>query len=511
MALNKHGYEIHEQYLEQLNERFANVEVDYLFVPPRPEKYQKEDINALLKHASEIGASDIHIEGFKHVFFDVHSRLYPGSVRALYKEEVASLLKKLYDDNAIAKITSLEAIDTNHALKDSNGKTYRFRVNAIGTMVGGDKTVQITIRTLAETPPKLKIVKRGEPLNVGEGEIALEKEIWDYFSPSQGMVIVTGPTGSGKSTLMAAGIRTLVEQEHFNKKIITYEAPIEYVFDKIKMPSSIVTQTEIITQLPSFYDGVESGMRRKPDIVFIGEARDVETIDTSIMASQTGHLLYTTSHTNSVSETLKRLINVFPENERQSKLMDLVDSLQMIIAQRLLKTVDGKRCAVKEFLVFDTQVKSLLKETNPMNISTLVSGLVRDKKQRLIDDAYLRLKEGLISEETFADCEQSWGKLVMDESDIFDFEEHEIQFVDKNIFLGLKTVVNAHVGIVLDKNNIDHYGKICFIEKSEMDIKLFVEESGANLYFTTKNEDTSNKKIMIKLKKMYDKYVSEKK
>ena len=148
------------------------------------------------------------------------------------------------------------------------------------------------------------------------------------------------------------------------------------MYDRCDTPSCVISQTEIGTQLKTFHDGIESGMRRKPDIILIGEARDPETIDSSILASQTGHLVYTTSHTNGVAETMKRLINVFPENERQAKLMDLVDSMKMVIAQRLLKTVDGGRCAIKEFLVFDKPVKDILRTTNAMNISSVLDEIV---------------------------------------------------------------------------------------------------------------------------------------
>ena len=129
-------------------------------------------------------------------------------------------LKRIYDENAITRIDSIEAIDTNYSMK-TGMDTYRFRVIAVGSTVGSDKTVQITIRTLPEIPPKLKIVDRGQPLDVPKGYLGLEREIWDNFSPSQGMVIVTGPTGSGKSTLLAGGIRKLAEVPDINKKIIT--------------------------------------------------------------------------------------------------------------------------------------------------------------------------------------------------------------------------------------------------------------------------------------------------
>lgn len=501
--------EIILQSMERMNEEFANVNEDFFYIPISPTKFDKDDLNLLLIHCTKIGASDIHIEGGNYIFVDIHSKLYPITVRPLYFDEAARFLKKIYDENAITKITSLEAIDTNYSLKNGSD-IFRFRINAIGTMRGGEKTIQITIRTLAAIPPNLHLVNRGEPLVAPPGSLALERDIWENFAPDQGMILVTGPTGSGKSTLLAAGIRTLVEQRDFNRKIVTYEAPIEYVFDRVKKPSSIVTQTEIGTQLPNFYSGVETAMRRKPDIIFIGESRDIETIDSSIMASQTGHLLYSTTHTNSAAETLKRLINVFPENERQSKLMDLVDSLQMIIAQRLLKTVDGKRCAVKEFIVFDSDVKKILKEANPINISRIVDGIVREKRQRLIDDAYTRLQEGLISEETFKQCERSWGKHFVDAEDIFSFDEHNIKFFDRSVFIEMPDFENSHVGIVLSKNSLN-YGNIAVVSNTEMSLDEFKENSESSFCFTLKDDEKiTNKEILIQLKRLFEDYKSNK-
>lgn len=490
--------------MDSLKSEFENVKEEFLFQPDNPANFSDRDVNNLLMHCSDIGVSDIHIEGGKHIVGDIHSRFYPVSTRILNEKEVEKIIKKLYDDIAIAQIYEREAIDTNYTIKarDKN-KRYRFRINAVGTFVGDLKTVQITIRTLDSSPPKISLVNKGDRLDqVEKGTIGLEKEIWDVVAPDQGLVIVTGPTGSGKSTLLAGIIRKLLESKSLNKKIVTCEAPIEYVFDKVKSSSGFISQTEIYTQLKSFYDGVKAAMRRKPDIIFIGEARDVETIDSAIMAAQTGHLLFTTMHTNSVSETLKRSINVFPESERQAKLMDLIDTTQLIVAQRLLKTVDGKRCAVKEYLHFDNEIRAILRETNPMNVTHVIDGLVRDKKQRLIDDVYLRFKEGLITEEDFEYYQRSWGKHAIDEDDIFDFvEDHDIQFMDSRVFGEKGMVSNIHFGVCIDKED-DNYGKVAFVEDKEMSLEEFADVSNSRYYFSVDNEKIDSKKVLRKIKQM---------
>lgn len=487
--------------LDKLKSKFTNINKDYFFVPDSV-LFRREDLNSLLAHCTSIGISDIHVEGEKHIIGDVSGRMYPISVKKLNNNEVANLLKQMYDDNAITRINSIEAIDTNYSMKIDD-KVYRFRVNAVGSTVGSDKTVQITIRTLPEVPPKLKIVKRGEPLTAPKGYMALEEEIWENFCPSQGMIVVTGPTGSGKSTLLSGGIRKLAEVPDINKKIITYEAPIEFVYDMCHTPSCVISQTEIVTQLRTFHDGIESGMRRKPDIILIGESRDPETIDSSLLASQTGHLVYTTAHTNGVAETMKRLINVFPESERQAKLMDLVDSMKMIVAQRLLKTADGGRCAIKEFLVFDKEVKNILRNANPMNISTLLDEMVTDKRQRLIDDAYLRYQEGLITETQFAECEKDYGKLTKDEDDIWDLGDEIIKYTSLKMFANLPSIGEVHAGIILNKRDVN-YGKIAYAKKDDLTFNDFIKNSKSSLGNSFTDLNATNRDIAKELKRMYE-------
>ncbi len=490
--------------LETLNNKFENVEEKYLFQPKNLANFGNDDVNNLLMHCSDVGVSDIHIEGGKHIVGDIHSRFFPISTRILNEKEVERVIKKLYDEIAIAQIYEREAIDTNYTIKSrENNKRYRYRVNAVGSFVGDLKTVQITIRTLDSSPPKISLVNKGDRLDeVEKGTIGLEKEIWDCVAPDQGLVIVTGPTGSGKSTLLAGIIRKLLEKKGLNKKIVTCEAPIEYVFDKVQSFSGVISQTEIYTQLKNFYEGVRAAMRRKPDIIFIGEARDIETIDSAIMAAQTGHLLYTTMHTNSVSETLKRSINVFPENERQAKLMDLIDTTQLIIAQRLLPTLDGKRCAVKEYLHFDNEIRGILRESNPLTVTHVIDGLVREKKQRLIDDVYLRYKEGLISEEDFKFYQISWGKHSLDETEMFDFiADTDIHFMDSRVFAEKGLVDNIHFGVVIDKND-DNHGKVAFVDSREMDLDEFKEEANTRYYFSVDSEKINSKKLLRKIKMM---------
>lgn len=373
-----------------------NIEKEYL-LPKMPIIFEKNNLEDILIHAENLGASDIHIEGNNYIVFDVYGKLKPVTNRIISIDEAETLLKRLYAESAITDLNKAEAIDTSYTFKIRGSKLrYRYRINAIGTKKRGDDSLQITIRTIPDNIPT-------------KSQLGLEDEIWENFVPSQGMVIVTGPTGSGKSTLLAACIREILETKNMNKKIITYEAPIEFTYDSIISDSCIISQTEVPTQIKTFNLGVEAAMRRKPNIILIGEARDRETIENSVRAAQTGHLLYTTSHTNGVAETIRRMINMYSAEERDSILFDLIDVMQLIVSQRLLPSTDGKRVAIKEYLYFDQEIKEKLLSIDSNQIVELIRKEVRKRKQSLVHDAIRKYKEGKITKEVLIDFAKTFG------------------------------------------------------------------------------------------------------
>ena len=170
-----------------------------------------------------------------------------------------------------------------------------------------------------------------------------------------------------------------------------------------------VSQTEIPTHIKTFEKGIESAMRRKPNIILIGEARDPETIRSSILASQTGHLVYSTAHTNGVAETVRRMINVFQPEERSSLQYDLIESLKLVVSQRLLKTIDGKRVAIREYLVFTDDIKDRLLSVDSNRVAQEIRNIVKEKKQRLIDDALVKFEEKRISQYVFDEAKRTFG------------------------------------------------------------------------------------------------------
>lgn len=392
--------EIEERMDENLLGFGLVVKEEYLLKNP-PTLFTKDSLENLLFHCYDIGASDIHIESNSPIIVDVHGVFYPVILRNLNNIEIINFLDKIYGTSAMTIINSAEPIDTNYTIRDRFGVSkYRYRINVVGTQVDGNsECMQITIRTIPHTPPSIE-------------DLRVEKKIVDSFFASQGLIVVTGPTGSGKSTLMASCIRNILETPNVFKKIVTYEAPIEFVYTNVIKRGSIVYQTEVPTNLKNFNVAIETAMRRKPNIILIGEARDQETIRNIIMASQTGHLGITTSHTNSVAETMRRFINMFPSNERTSLQMDLIDCLQNIVAQRLLKTIDGRRVAVKESLFFTREIKEELVRVPPDEVATKIRAIMKEQKSTIVHDAYEKFKEERISFEVLQDFARDFGVII---------------------------------------------------------------------------------------------------
>lgn len=352
-------------------------------------------VDKILEFAIDNNVSDVHILSDGMLKVDIHGRFYTIINRKLSMNEVTEYLAYIYEGKTVTvRLNSAKPVDKAHSIK-YKGKVYRFRVNAISCQVKGKRGIQITIRTIAENPPS-------------KDELGLEDEIWNKFVPEQGIVFVTGPTGSGKSTLLASCIREILLTPNINKKIVTYESPIEYVYDAFESPESIITQTEVPTGIETFEMGIEAALRRAPDIILIGEARDKETIDAAITAAQTGHLVYTTTHTKGVAATMRRLVSVYSPEERDEKMAALIDATHMVVTQRLEKTLDGKRKPIKEFLHFDRDVKDQLFQTEHSKISYVLTKILRDKNQTMYDKAKVLLQDGYINEEQLKSIEMSF-------------------------------------------------------------------------------------------------------
>lgn len=360
---------------------------DYLF-PQEPIRLSIEAVNEILIHCVKLGASDITFQTNEPIIAEIFGRLLKITRRRLSNVEMGEVINSMYGPNATTMIMSGKDIDTHYEIRPNRADRYRFRINGTGCQVEGHDGIQITARTIPTDPPKLTSMN-------------LPKEILDAITPEQGVVYVTGATGSGKSTLLASIIRSIVEDADSNRKVLTYESPIEFVFDNVEKISSVVSQSEIPRHLPSFAAGVRNALRRKPRLILVGEARDPETIGAVMEAAMTGHPVYTTLHSNSVAETIRRLVITFPAEERQGRTIDIIETVRLVISQRLAPTLDGKRVALREYLIFDENIRDILLETDILNITNVVRKLVRERGRTMEADAHDKFKEGIISERLY--------------------------------------------------------------------------------------------------------------
>jgi len=369
------------------------MKTTYLMPDEPRDRIGPEDLDRLLAFLVQRDASDITIQTDEKIYAEIYGVLYQTTKRKISKNEVGFLLNSIYGANGTTQLSSGQDLDTYYEFRPSRVERYRFRVNATACLVEGYTGIQITMRSIPTTPPKLV-------------DMELPQNIIDNIAPLEGAVYVTGATGSGKSTLLASIIRNFAEDPNCNRKILTYEAPIEFVYDSIEKTSCIVSQSEIPKHLPSFEAGIRNALRRKPRLILVGECRDKETIDALLEASLTGHPVYTTVHSNGVAETVRRLVNSFPEEERNSKILDLVETMRLVIWQRLVPTVDKKRTPLREYLVFDSEIRNKLSVMSPDEVSIETRRIVKERGQTMYHDALAKHKAGIIGDDVLKQVER---------------------------------------------------------------------------------------------------------
>lgn len=364
-----------------------NYSTDYLY-PNEPSRIEAGCLDDLLVYCHRLNASDVTIQTGQPIFAEIYGHLCRITKRKLSNTEVGALLNALYGPNGTTQIMSGVDVDTHYEIRPNRAERFRHRVNGTGCYVEGHEGIQITIRTIPSDPPTL-------------ASLALPKLIQDALAPQEGVIYVTGATGSGKTTLLAAIIRELAEQEESHRKILTYESPIEFVFDNIQAKTAVVSQSEIPKHLPTFAAGVRNALRRKPRLIMVGESRDSATISATLEAALTGHPVYTTLHSNGVAETVRRLVGSFPQEERTGRAIDIIETMRLVIWQRLVPSIDGKRIALREYLVFNETVRDALLDSDLNQVTATTRELLKKYGQPMQIDVDAKFKAGLISERTY--------------------------------------------------------------------------------------------------------------
>ncbi|MEO3945473.1 type IV pilus twitching motility protein PilT [Gorillibacterium sp. CAU 1737] len=290
----------------------------------------------LLKAAVEAGASDLHLTAGSPIMLRIHGELRPLGTRLLRPEDTENLVRQLIGEEGWALFEESGDADFAYGISGVG----RFRVNTYRQR----SHAGLSIRVIPDRVPRLAAL--GLP----------EAAEWFAGRP-QGLLLVTGPTGSGKSTSLAAIV------DHINRTrrdhILTLEDPIEYLHEP---KNSIINQREVGRDTSSFARGLRAALRQDPDVVLVGEMRDLETISTAITAAETGHLVLATLHTADAPQSIDRIIDVFPPGQQQQIRYQLSSVLLGIMAQRLLPKVDGTgKVAAVEVLVNTPAVANLIR------------------------------------------------------------------------------------------------------------------------------------------------------
>ncbi|MDT7916255.1 type IV pilus twitching motility protein PilT [Clostridium perfringens] len=332
-----------------------------------------QSLAELLELTVKEGASDLHLTVGISPIIKVNGKLVRLEHEILRPEDTEAYAREILQD-AYEKYDDIGEYDTSYSI---HGKG-RFRVNIYKQR----NSTALAIRVISLDMPTLDSLGYPETLK-------------DICNLKRGLVLVTGPTGSGKSTTLAA----LINEINSNREshIITIEDPIEFLH---KHNKSIVNQREIGKDTLSYERALKAALREDPDVILIGEMRDLETISTAITAAETGHLVFSTLHTIGAAKTIDRIVDVFPPHQQEQIKIQLASVLQIIISQQLVETVDGDRNAALEIMVATPAIKNLIREGKTHQIeSSIQTGSKYGMRTMDMELANL-YREGIITQET---------------------------------------------------------------------------------------------------------------
>lgn len=333
-------------------------------------------INDLLQEARQAGASDVHISPGRPPYFRVDGKLAQVGSDPISKEEGEDMMSTLTGSHtpAPAELQASRQTDFSYALADGT----RFRVNVfyhLGSLAAALRLIPRDIRTVEE--------------------LRLPPQILKFTELKQGFVLMVGPAGHGKSTTLAALI------DHINQEraehIITIEDPVEYAFHDNQ---SVIDQREVGSDAESFSSAIRATLRQDPNVIMIGELRDLESMRTAITVAETGHLVFATLHTNDAAQTVERIIDSFPASQQAQIRSQLSGAISGVISQRLLLATAGGRIPAVEIMVATAAIRNTIREGNYHQILGIIqtsseAGMqtLAASLQTLVDAGAVRLED----------------------------------------------------------------------------------------------------------------------
>ncbi len=331
-------------------------------------------LDHILKTAMDLGASDVHLISGHVPMMRLHTIVTPMDYPVVTPESAVRMLHHMASDEMIAKFEKIKDADFSYEIPG----VARFRVNAHVQR----KTVGIALRLIKEKIPPFA------SLNLPD---VIEKLT---YLPA-GLILVTGDTGSGKSTTLAAMIDAM--NQRYSKHIITLEDPVEYTFQSNRC---LLEQRELGDDVPSFASGLRHVLRQDPDIILVGEMRDLETTAAAITAAETGHLVLSTLHTCNASQTVERIIDMYPADQQNQIRSMLANTLQAVISQTLFARSDTKGMApAVEVMLVTPAIRNLIRENRVFEIPNVIE-TNRALGMRTLDSAIAELYfNGMISRE----------------------------------------------------------------------------------------------------------------
>jgi twitching motility protein PilT len=304
-------------------------------------------LHSLLKTAVEKGASDIHLVAGHRPTLRLHTVMTPLDAPVLTDQDALALLRAMAGAAHMTRFEELKDADFSYSVPGLG----RFRVNAHWQR----RTVGIALRLIRERVPAF-------------AELGLPPVVEKLADLPSGLVLVTGDTGSGKSTTLAAMIQAI--NEHYDKHVITLEDPVEYAFVSKRC---LIEQRELGDDVTSFASGLRHVLRQDPDIILVGEMRDLETAAAALTAAETGHLVLSTLHTINAARTVERIIDMYPTGQQAQTRSMLAGTLRAVVSQTLFKRVDGQGMApAVEVMLANPAVRNLIRENRAFELPNVI-------------------------------------------------------------------------------------------------------------------------------------------